>query len=506
MPVTRFPLFVLTLFICALILSATLTYPFNNDNALYAYMADLALHGHLPYTGSWDQNFPGIIAVHAAQIMLSGRSQLAFHIFDIVLQLIGSTLLYKIGARLYDARAGALAAVLAALYYVQQGLWMAGERDTYVSILLLAAFYLWLRDGDKHAFAIGLLAGLAIVFRPTYALFVPVFCVAQAFGKSNGRRRGLMAMTLGAAVPLVSLVLFYWACGGLQDFWEASILFNLKVYGGSGASFDFWQPIRFYAISLIAITAGVIFLWRKERVALFVWAGLLVASVLSLLLLYRHSVYHYHPAMTLFLLLSAVGWVRFTEWTRWTKWTEWGLIVTVVLFYGFQTFRGNTIKDVLAGIAGGEIRSLAESYACYEPSPEFGYLVQVECGEYLSTHTRPGDTIQMFGPYSFPQYYARLTSASRFQTLHALAMRGSDSLTPFQRRWRAEYLSDMRRMRPKYFIVCDAPKAFRQYYGGRLGHEILREDYRELGMWLDSNYYAETKIGAFTLYRRTSHE
>jgi hypothetical protein len=57
-------------------------------------------------------------------------------------------------------------------------------------------------------------------------------------------------------------------------------------------------------------------------------------------------------------------------------------------------------------------------------------------------------------------------------------------------------------MKPLYFIVCDAPEAFRQYYGGRLGHEILRDDFRELGLWLDTNYYPETKIGAFTLYRR----
>jgi hypothetical protein len=74
-------------------------------------------------------------------------------------------------------------------------------------------------------------------------------------------------------------------------------------------------------------------------------------------------------------------------------------------------------------------------------------------------------------------------------------------LQPFQQSWREEYLADMRRERPKYFIVCDAPEAFRQYYGGRLGHEILKGDFRELGRWLDSNYYPETKIGAFTLYK-----
>src|ERR1017187_7063692 len=145
----------LTLMVCAVLFSCTLTYPFNNDNALYAYMADLALKGHLPYIGSWDQNFPGIVAVHALQILVSGRSPLAFHIFDIVLQLVGSFLLIRIGERLYDIRAGLLAAVLTSLYYVQQGFWMAGERDTYVSIMLLAAFYIAL--DRKKPFLVGIL-------------------------------------------------------------------------------------------------------------------------------------------------------------------------------------------------------------------------------------------------------------------------------------------------------------------------------------------------------------
>src|ERR1700733_2940282 len=119
---------VLILFFCGIIFSCTLTYPFNNDNALYAYMADLALKGHLPYIGSWDQNFPGIIAVQAVQIIVCGKSPLAFHLFDIVLQIFGSFLLIKIGERLYDIRAGMLAAVLASLYYVQQGFWLGGGR------------------------------------------------------------------------------------------------------------------------------------------------------------------------------------------------------------------------------------------------------------------------------------------------------------------------------------------------------------------------------------------
>ena len=506
-----------TLAICALIFSCTLTYPFNNDNALYAYMADLALKGHLPYLGSWDQNFPGIILIHAAQILVSGHSQLAFHIFDIVLQLVGSVLLILVGKRLYDARAGMLAAILASLYYVQQGLWMSGERDTYVSIMLLAALYLAL--DRRRPSIVGLLCGLAFLFRPTYASYAVIFFVWYLAGpRSTIRisRAAWVRFCAGTLAPLVLFAVWYAAIGGMKDFWDATILFNLRIYSGVGASFSLWEPVRFYAISVIAVAFAIAYLWKKERHALYLWAALFLASVLSLLVLYRHSVYHYHPAMTLFILLSAIGWIRIADIIA-RKWKITNsnpvnpsnpcnpgsvlVPVVVVLYFVFSTFRGNTIQHVLVGIANGSIRSLQESYDRYEPSHTFGVQVQTEVGDYLKAHTHPNDTVQMFGPYSYPQYRAGLLTASRFQTLHAITMRGAgDTLMPFQHTWRAEYMRDMRQKKPKYFIVCDAPPAFRQYYGGRLGHEILRYDFKELGRWLDSNYSTETKIGAFTLY------
>ncbi len=502
------PAIPLTLLGCATIFACTLTYPFNNDNALYAYMADLALKGHLPYVGSWDQNFPGIILVHVLQILVSGHSQLAFHVFDVLLQLIGSYFLIRLGERLYNIRAGVLAAMLAALYYVQQGLWMAGERDTYVSIMVLAALYFAL--DRKKPLLVGVMCSVAFLFRPTYAPFGIIF-LAWYLIPFNESRRGIWPYVFGSLLPIILTIILYTALGGLRDFWDATILFNVKIYGGSGASFPLWEPVRFYIISWLAVGVASFYLWKKERPALYLWIALFTASVLSLLMLYRHSVYHYHPAMTLFILLSAVGWIRITDLIA-SRWSVARIAVpaVVILYFLFTTFRGNTIQHVLADIATGRIHSLEASYDRYEPSPEFGTRVQTVVGDYLIAHTHPNDTVQMFGPYSYPEYRAGLLTASRFQTLHAITMRGGsptmqsagDSLQPFQQAWRAEYMNAMRQAKPIYFVVCDAPEAFRQYYGGRLGHEILRNDFLPLGHWLDSNYFPETKVGAFTLYRR----
>jgi len=508
----------IALAIAALIYATTLTYPFNNDNALYAYMADLLLHGRLPYLGSWDQNFPAIVGVHVVPLLVGLRSQLAFHVWDILLQLLSSFFAFRILLRFYNERAALIGVVLAALYYVQQGLWMAGERDTYVTLLLLGLLLLATRpDASRREFFLsGMLAGLIVLFRPTYGLYGVIlfgwtllYKKGTTFSASVSRS---MLVVLGSLLPVLVVVLIYGIAGGVRELWASVIEFNFKVYSGHGEQFPLWEPIRFYLISLLPAAIGIGVWWKRaDRRALTLWLCLFGGSVISLVVLYRHSVYHYHPAMVLFLLLSAGGWDlligllsdRSGKTARSKSIIATAGATLVLLFFGFQTLRGNTLQQVLRDLAQGKIHSLKSLYAYYEGSPEFGVPIQMDVGEYLRMHTSPGEQVQMFGPYSFPQYDAKLLSASRFQTAHAILMRGAgDSLQPFQREWRKEYLAAMIRNKPVYFIVCDAPEAFRQYYGGMLGHEVLAKDIIELGSWLRERYTPETKIGAFTLYRR----
>jgi hypothetical protein len=492
----------------ALILACTLTYPFNNDNALFAYMSALLLEGRLPYIGSWDQNFPGILLIHTPQILLFGRSQLAFHVWDILIQLIGAYYLFRLGLRLGGRQAAFLAPVICAFYYVQQGLWMAGERDTYVSILLLAAIY---HASDhyklsRRAILAGVLLGVAMLFRPTFGLLVPCFLIYLLLERRKPAE--LTRFATGATIPVLILAVIYLLAGGLDEFYAATISFNTAVYIGQGSIFSFWEPVRFYLLVVPFAIYGLWSLYKTDRNITLLIALCFAAAIVSIILLYRHSVYHYHPAMTLFLLLGAIGFggviARILESAR-SRTAKLALqlaSVTVVLgFFTVQTLRGNTIKTVLGDLFTGKIKSLDHAYSYYEGSPDFGVHVQKAVGEYLRTHTTCGDAVQMFGPYSYPQYYSHTSTASRFQTLHALTMRREgDRLTPHQTAWRREYLADLARVQPMYFIVCDAPDAFRQFYAGRLGHEILKDDMTEVGEWLAKNYLRDTVIGAFTIY------
>lgn len=491
----------------ALVLAVTLTYPFNNDNALYAYMADLAMHGNFPYVGSWDQNFPGIIPIQMLGILLFGHSQVGFHLFDIILQLCSVFFLYKVASKLGGPRAGCLAGLLFSFYYIQGGLWMAGERDTYASLLLFAALFFLIVKEKK--FWSGVLISSTIVLRPTYGL-LPLALAGYVWFEAvtdNNRKKYITRYLLGVLTPIALSVIALICTGALRQFWLATIVFNFTVYGGQGDSFPFWEPVRFYWPHLIALFYAL-YLLRDRRPLQLLFVGSLAAALVSLIVLYRHSIYHYHPVMSIVILLSAVGWSAIIEKISASraKMARRSVAISgsiiLLSYFLFAAFRGNTSKMVLADLAHGKLHHIEDCYTYYEGDSTFGEPVQRAVGEYLKAHTMAGQPVQMFGPYSYPQFDARLSTASRFQTIHALVMRhGDEPLKDFQLAWRTEYLMTLTQQRPKYFIVCDAPKAFRQYYGGRLGHEILREDFRELGSWVSANYVQDTIIGAFTLYR-----
>lgn len=473
-------------------------------------MGDLLMGGQLPYLGSWDQNFPGIVPIHAFEILLFGKSQLAFRIFDVLAQLSTCWFAMRLASRFGGKLAAFLAPLLVALYFLHQGFWMAGERDTYVTLLLLAAMdTLVSRTTIRLPFILaGVLIGYALLIRPTYvfAALAP-FVLMLGTQPLRPQLRNAGRYLLGLAIPWAVILVVYGISGGLREFVLATVSFNTEIYIGQGAVFDLWQPVRFYWLTAIAALFGLWFVIHNRDTRFTVYWGIsLAGAIASLLALYRHSVYHYHPAMVLLIVMASIGFGALLAKVKakgaWSRVATTAGILSIILFFSFQAVRGNTIQFILQDALSGRLTSLEDVYHVFEPSPDFGYRVQRSVGEYLSARGIAGQPVQMFGPYSYPQYLADASTASRFQTLHALVMRRDDApLTDFQLAWRNEYMKDLERIRPKFFIVCDAPPAFRQYYGGRLGHEILREDFTSLGSWVAQKYEMDTVLGAFTVYR-----
>src|ERR1700679_3354982 len=170
-----------TLVLCGIILSLTFTFPFIEDNIPQAYIARRLMHGELPYVGTWDQNYPGILAVHFLALII-GPSAVAFHLVDVALQLLTVWMLYTIGNRIEGKLAGLLAALLYTIYYVLNGADdLVGQKDVFAAIAL-AGLVMVLIKSDYCALAgAGILAGIAVLIRPTCGIHVIVLAAAVSF-------------------------------------------------------------------------------------------------------------------------------------------------------------------------------------------------------------------------------------------------------------------------------------------------------------------------------------
>src|SRR6185312_3194018 len=126
----------------AILLLVHLLIPMSPDNDTYQAMGwELLKHGRLPYIGSWDQNFPGIVYLHAFGIALFGNSDLGFRILDCLAFLSCIAALTIIVSRWMSFCACFISATLFTLYYLSTGFWGAGQRDQFAIMFILWSVY-----------------------------------------------------------------------------------------------------------------------------------------------------------------------------------------------------------------------------------------------------------------------------------------------------------------------------------------------------------------------------
>lgn len=478
------------LLLSAFLLVRTLFYPLSVDNELYSYMGSLLLKGYFPYVGTWDQNFPGIIFLHAIENAITGHSIFFFRLWDVLFQLVAVSLIYKLTERFSSRSAAFLASIFYVLYYNHQNLSIAAERDVYVTILLLATLYCI----ETRAKVAALFIGISILFRPTNVLFL----LPLLYEKRSSLREAFK-LSMIAALPLAATLLIYFAFGDLQNFYEATFVFTTQVYNRMSPPLDLLRGFDGYYLLLAASPIGIYCLTRIRTSQSRTLLSFLVLSLLTLLVLYRLP-YHYHPLITFLIICTSIGWVKLVQVLT-KKYSinqpmEVALPIAILVLIAAIDLRGATPLSVLREWASGtSINSIRSEF-------KQEYAAELQVGKYLKKNTKPGDRIQGFAPL-YPMQFADLVPMSRFITAPALVMRGkSGKLTPFQEGWRTEYLEDLVYARPIYFMIFDGDVYSARWLNGNFGHAILRNDFTALDSFLTRSYTLDTVIGGFTLYRR----
>jgi hypothetical protein len=496
-----------TLFICGVILSLTFTFPFIEDNIPQAYIARRLLHGELPYAGTWDQNYPGVLIVHLLALII-GPSAIAFHVVDVALQLLMIWILYSIGNRLGGKLAGLLAAIFYTIYYVLNGIDdLVGQKDVFAAIALAGAVMMLIKSNYRSLGSSGILAGIAVLIRPTCGIHVIVLAIAIGFASRNNFIRRAATFLLFSALPLCAFCIVYSIAGHISDFWDATFVFTTSVYNPHPRFATLLLPTIYLGVMpALAVAGSIALTWdTKHRREGLLLLGMIAASLASAILLWGYR-YHWQPFFVFEQLLAAIGIatlfqiiaMRYIVRESLRSLAMVVLILTILIF----NFKGSTIAGVLRDAIHGRLNS-EESMYNHFASSAFDPVGETRLANYVKAKSHPGDRMESFYTTVYPQYIADLQPANRFILTIPLLMRDKNGgFTEMQLRWQKEYSDSLLYVKPRWFLISDPKNISGIGEGGLLPRQMLHETFPTVEAMISQSYLRDTSIGIWTLYER----
>jgi hypothetical protein len=486
-----------------LILSTVFLIPLNSDGDLYQAMAvDLWKYGKLPYIGSWDQNFPGIVYLHWIPLAIVGNSDLSFRLIDLAANLFSSYLLYSVSRRIVASDVALLAPLIYAIYYVSGGWWAIGQRDAFAGCFLFAAAWMFSKGerlSSRWFVLLGVMIGCAAFIRPTYGLMLPLLALYRF------RLKSASSLTIGFTIPFVVFCLCFAVSGGdLREVMLATFTYNTQAYGGLAEPWSELaarSPFQFTILLLaFAGIARLLLTGSRDFCRWSIIAGALTGLV-SVLIMRKFFVYHFH-VLFIFLIVFVVFALDllFESVSRRTPRTAILLSVTAVLLFVFYPRH-------LLGIAlrseGSITNRIKHTQAAFSLDSSFGRAIDLQLSDYLDGERN----VELVSVTPAVHWMNELDRPSRFTMIHPLTITGpGGKLRPFQERWRDEYLTALEKRKPKIIALADGPRFLMKYIRGTpkdLALEIRgKNGHLGFAQLLAEQYVLDTTIGGYYIYTR----
>ncbi len=491
--------------------------------------------GRLPYLGSWDHNFPGILIFHYLAIVLFGERDISERFLDVLVQLGFSVLLYGFLRTWMRGRIAAFGVVLYLTYYVSGGPAVYSQRDVYAAMALIGSLYLLVQtsaaDGAESrgthggfrpgTFRIGLsgfIAGFSVLIRPTFVL--PVLLIAVYIlrlpyrGTARRWKMAISFLTIGA-IPCFAVILFYATIpGGLMELYRSTVLFNLDVYTKLHGD-PSWICLNLVWKGLLLPFAVGGMIWARQgklsfllhrslrREDQWLYGGLLATLLFSALVMQKYFPYHFAPFYIFLCPFSALGieWVCSRIHNRIFRYSA--LVAFVFLSTFFLTSRLKApFVFVRAWLHGDDAAS--QTYSAMYSNPDFGAIPEREVIHYVSLPGNSSGAVEVCsfepslrahldrrpsGPYNVPTAIA-LTSDSQ-----AIA---NPTYTDYQRAWRTVYFDSLCSVKPSFIIfarntgILSWRDPYRCYLQNLPGFDSL----------LQTSYRYDTEFGCYQIFRR----
>lgn len=220
--------------------------PEAGDPAIYDYIAQSILRGQLPYRDVVDIKGPGAPYLSAAA-MLTGklfgmRDVIAVRLLNVVMVGLLSSLTF-LAAQLYlRSRAAGLIAFMVPLMRSQFVDFMMEGTQPKLPMIVFGMLALLMIARDKP-FQAGFCSMLSCLCWQPGLMFTGVTFLMFSRYLTSWRDLRVLKVFLGAVIPLVAVLSYFYARGALSDLWAWTITYNYSVFGpdaeqGIGAAFD----------------------------------------------------------------------------------------------------------------------------------------------------------------------------------------------------------------------------------------------------------------------------
>lgn len=501
---------------CVLVLLPTLTFRMGVDQGVFAYMSAALLEGRWPYVGTWESDFPGLIFLQALQMLVLGKSIVAFRAFDLAVQVLSAYFIHRIAWRTSGWIAATIAPLLFCLIYQGYGPWNTAQREGFGLLFILAGFWFTL-SADKRpllvtAVVAGLGMGVAVTIKPTL-LALSLFYLPLAL-ELRSRKAWTAAVAGGVAVvvPAGVIVAGYWATGTLTEIYEACVayqaIYTARLRGEASVVVYWLQKLR--GLGLNAVVLPVLFApflaldRRHQRERLMLFLGYLGATY-AVFVQGTFAGYHYLPGLAIGAIFvgeivgTSIAWVV----GRWRGPRAFGpvpleavLVVLALIPMSAVYLRRAPVgrlmaRTFLAPPTPGEFRN----------HEVFDFTEAYDTAAYLRAHTQPGEPIHVWGYESLVYFLADRPASTRFQMTHPLVMRvPGGTISPMQQRWRDEFVAAVTARPPAYVAVVRDDRWW--WSPEERSSEELLGDFPAWQAILTSGYTLERSIGRYQIYRR----
>lgn len=284
------------------------------DESAYVVIAQLWLHGGVPYRDVWDIHPMGVPALYAIGMWIVGDGLLAARLLALLAVAGTAALLWVFLDRYARARPAGILAGLFYLAYMARPEGLAANTEVFNNLAVTAASFLLagqllspertVRAGPMFAASLLLGIGLQlkyVVFPEAAALCGTILIWQLRAGVPVRRVAGLAVISVaGGLLATIVATLYYWRAGALQPYLDATLRANVAYVDEPLLLGTVLARLRYGLLpisGLLVWPAVLLALWRHQRIGrrhqlvclwLTIWLVAACADVVMPLKFWKH--------------------------------------------------------------------------------------------------------------------------------------------------------------------------------------------------------------------------